>query len=163
MRAGHFEASDTVLPPEELEFLAEEELITIVPKLSTAEKDDAGRPGYLTLLSGASVRNSRQLAFLMRESLQRSPHAGTYGKFEPNQPVDVPIWLAIELRKRNQCEIKLPPWMTLKELKDVVAKERTDMSSFQPLPFHYIEVRCSCTDTQPLKCPEMPNAAGSPA
>ena len=67
--------------------------------------------------------------------------AGTYGKFEPNRPVDVPIWLAIELRKRNQCDIRLPPWMTLKELKEVVAKERTDMSSFQPLPFHYVEVR----------------------
>lgn len=75
--------------------------------------------------------------------LTRRSFEGTYGKFEPNQPVDVPIWLAIELRKRNQCEIKLPPWMTLKELKEVVAKERTDMSSFQPLPFHYIEVRRS--------------------
>jgi GINS complex subunit 2 len=66
--------------------------------------------------------------------------AGTYGKFEPNQPVDVPIWLAIELRKRNQCEIRLPPWMSLQQLKEAVHKERIDMTSFQPLPFHYVEV-----------------------
>ena len=31
--------------------------------------------------------------------------------------------------------------MTLKELKDVLHKEQTDMSSCQPLPFHYVEVR----------------------
>ena len=39
--------------------------------------------------------------------------------------MDVPIWLAIELRKRNQCDIRLPPWMTLPELKEVVQKEKT--------------------------------------
>jgi hypothetical protein len=78
--------------------------------------------------------------------------AGTYGKFEPNQPVDVPIWLAIELRKRNQCDIKLPPWMALTELKDLVRKERTDMSTFQPLPFHYVEVLppAGLTETNPV-------------
>ena len=53
MRAGHFESSDVVLTPAELEFFAEEELITIIPKISTAEKDDAGREGHLTLLTGA--------------------------------------------------------------------------------------------------------------
>lgn len=52
MRAGHFEVSDSVMTPEELEFLAEEELITIIPKISTSERDDAGRAGYLALLSG---------------------------------------------------------------------------------------------------------------
>ena len=52
MRAGHFEISDSVMTPEELEFLAEEELITIIPKISTTEQDDAGRAGYLALLSG---------------------------------------------------------------------------------------------------------------
>lgn len=74
MRAGHFEASDTVLPPEELEFLAEEELITIVPKISTAEKDDAGRPGYLTLLSGAPLSPKfHKLAFRAQDPSTDAP------------------------------------------------------------------------------------------
>jgi GINS complex subunit 2 len=80
------------------------------------------------------------LASIGDSSSHNAMWAGTFGKFEPNRATDVPIWLAIELRKRNQCDIKLPPWMTLKELREVVAKEKTDMSSFQPLPFHYIEV-----------------------
>jgi hypothetical protein len=53
MRAGHFEASASILSPEELEFFAEEELITIIPKISTTETDDTGRAGHLVLLSGA--------------------------------------------------------------------------------------------------------------
>ena len=69
------------------------------------------------------------------------PAAGTYGEFKPNKPVDVPIWLAIELRKRNQCDIRLPPWMDVQQLRETVQQERTDMGHFQPLPFHYIEVR----------------------
>jgi hypothetical protein len=30
--------------------------------------------------------------------------------------------------------------MSLQQLKDAVYKERVDMTSFQPLPFHYVEV-----------------------
>lgn len=71
--------------------------------------------------------------------------AGTYGEFKPNQPVDVPIWLAIELRKRNQCDIKMPPWMEVQQLRETVNQERTDLGHFQPLPFHYIEVCPDCT------------------
>ena len=54
MRAGHFESSDSVFSPAELEFFAEEELITVIPKISTAEKDEAGREGHLSLLSGTT-------------------------------------------------------------------------------------------------------------
>ena len=54
MRSGHFESSDAVLTPAELEFYAEEELITIVPKITVTGKDEVGRDGHLALLSGAS-------------------------------------------------------------------------------------------------------------
>jgi hypothetical protein len=55
LRAGHFETSDSVFTPAELEFFAEEELITVIPKITTAERNEAGQEGYLTLLSGATV------------------------------------------------------------------------------------------------------------
>jgi GINS complex protein len=149
MRAGHFEISDSTFTPEELEFFAEEELITIVPKISTIECSDQGEPGHLPLLSGARKRcsgsqvSARSLCVASTMTHVEVSYPGSYGKFEPNQLVDVPIWLAIELRKRNQCSIKLPPWMGLNELREVISKEQTDMSSFQPLPFHYVEVCCS--------------------
>ena len=55
--------------------------------------------------------------------------------------------MAIELRKLNQCDIRLPPWMAMKELKQVLQKEKTDMESFQPLPFHYVEVRVATANS----------------
>jgi GINS complex subunit 2 len=33
---------------------------------------------------------------------------GNYGPFRPNMPVEVPIWLALQLHKRSKCRI-LPP------------------------------------------------------
>ena len=53
MRATRFQPSDVVIAPSELEFLAEEELVTIVSNVSTTEVDEAGNSGYLSLLAGA--------------------------------------------------------------------------------------------------------------
>jgi hypothetical protein len=53
MKAKRFQNSDAVFAPSELEFLAEEELVTIISKVSTSETDSEGRQGYLSLLAGA--------------------------------------------------------------------------------------------------------------
>ena len=66
--------------------------------------------------------------------------AGKCGKFVPNQELNVPLWLAVELRRRNQCQIKVPPWMTVTALRGTINSERNE-KTFQPLPFRYIEVR----------------------
>ena len=58
MKAGHFERSDAPFTPDELEFFAEEDKITILPKISTKELSNDGRPGYLQLLSGELVSSS---------------------------------------------------------------------------------------------------------
>jgi len=53
MRAGHFEPSEAPFTPDELEFFAEEDQITIIPKITTAEQSADGQPGFLQLISGA--------------------------------------------------------------------------------------------------------------
>ena len=55
MKAKRFQSSDSVFAPSELEFLAEEELVTIISKVSTSEADSAGRTGYLSLLAGVPI------------------------------------------------------------------------------------------------------------
>lgn len=35
----------------------------------------------------------------------------TYGPFQPNSRIDVPIWLALQLYKRKKCSILPPHWM----------------------------------------------------
>jgi hypothetical protein len=64
----------------QLEFFAEEEPITIIPSFSLRNSPT----GMLRCVGG------------------------DYGPFRPNMPVEVPIWLALQLYKRGKCRI-LPP------------------------------------------------------
>lgn len=139
MRATRFQLSDVVISPSELEFLAEEELVTIVSSVSTTEVDESGNSGYLSLLAGV-FRSLTSLASCTTPCQAITTYAGKCGKFVPNQELNVPLWLAIELRRRNQCQIKVPPWMTVGSLRDTINSERNE-KTFQPLPFRYIEVR----------------------
>lgn len=36
---------------------------------------------------------------------------GTYGPFQPNMPVQVPLWLGMMLHRRSKCRIQPPDWM----------------------------------------------------
>lgn len=39
-----------------------------------------------------------------------------YGPFQPMQVVEVPVWLALQLHKRNKARILLPQWLSSKQL-----------------------------------------------
>eukprot|EP01133_Synstelium_polycarpum_P014868 gene14868-17581_t len=93
--------------PYQIEFMAEDEVVTIVPNFKMEE-----------------------LHFM----------SGTYGPFQPPLPVDVPLWLAISLKKTKKCRITVPRWMSIDELKVKFDIENTNDSSFEELPLHYIEV-----------------------
>lgn len=47
----------------------------------------------------------------------RTRAQGTYGPFQPNMPTDVPLWMALMLRKRKKCRIQPPAWMSVENLK----------------------------------------------
>ena len=64
---------------------------------------------------------------------------GKYGPFVSNFDVDVPLWLAIALRKQGKCRIAIPDWMTVAKLEGFVHFERTHQQLGE-LPFHYIEI-----------------------
>lgn len=36
---------------------------------------------------------------------------GDVGPFSPTLPVDVPLWIAINLKQRQKCHIQPPSWM----------------------------------------------------
>lgn len=90
----------------ELEFLAEDEMIEIVPNM---------RMDPLNLI------------------------CGDFGPFRPQMVTQVPIWLAVALKKRGKCTIRPPEWISVEKLTQVLEAER-DSEKFQPLPFHYVEV-----------------------
>ena len=92
---------------EENEYLAKEELVTIVSRIK-----------------------SRKFLFM----------SGQFGPLEPGVSCDVPIWLALHLRKSNRCNIVIPEWLEAGNLELVLETKSMKESSFQTMPFHYIEI-----------------------
>jgi|MDTB01.2.fsa_nt_gb GINS complex subunit 2 len=95
------------LSAEENEYLAKEELVTIISRI-----------------------RSRKFLFM----------SGHFGPLEPGVSCDVPIWLALHLRKSNRCNIVIPEWLEANKLKLVLEDEKGARDTFQPMPFHYIEI-----------------------
>ncbi|KAF7848034.1 hypothetical protein BT93_L2353 [Corymbia citriodora subsp. variegata] len=92
---------------QEIEFVAEDELIEIVPNM---------RMDPLNLI------------------------CGDFGPFLPQIAAQVPLWLAVALKKRGKCTIRPPEWMSLEKLTRVLEAERDSEREFQSLPFHYVEI-----------------------
>eukprot|EP00754_Rhynchopus_humris_P010895 Rhum_TRINITY_DN14181_c4_g1::Rhum_TRINITY_DN14181_c4_g1_i1::g.72449::m.72449/K10733/GINS2, PSF2; GINS complex subunit 2 len=77
--------------------------------------------------------------------------SGRYGPFNPPDPVDVPLWLAMLLRESGRCKIVTPLWMSREHLAATLQGER-DSADFQPLPFHYQEIgKCVCRWREDVK------------
>lgn len=98
--------------PSEIDFFAQDELITIVPNFSIHSNP------------------SKSLECI----------SGVYGPFAPSRETQVPLWLALALWKRKKCDIKAPEWMSVEYLQTVLELERGEPGAFQPLPFHYVEI-----------------------
>lgn len=105
--AGQSDPQFSVFSPAEMEFLAEDEMIEIVPNM---------RMDPLNLISG------------------------DYGPFRPQIATQVPLWLAVALKKRGKCIIRPPEWISVEKLTQVLEAERDSPREFQPLPFHYVEI-----------------------
>jgi len=109
LRIAHFQVENP-FSVDEVEFQAEDELISIIPKFT-----------------------HDSFHFI----------SGTFGPFVPGMSVEVPLWFAVTLRKRQHCQIVPPPWLGLEALRTVLDREQTDHDNFQggeDLPYHYIEI-----------------------
>ncbi|GAA0163228.1 hypothetical protein LIER_19143 [Lithospermum erythrorhizon] len=104
--ASQSDSNNSAFSAPEMEFLAEDELIEIVPNM---------RMDTLNLI------------------------CGDFGPFYPQIATQVPLWLAVALKKRGKCTIRPPEWMSVEKLTPVLEAER-DSQTFQPLPFHYVEI-----------------------
>jgi GINS complex subunit 2 len=66
--------------------------------------------------------------------------SGTYGPFKPSREAVVPLWLALDLKKRGMCEIYPPDWLESSQLQSKLEKEKEELGDFVPLPFHFMEI-----------------------
>ncbi|KAF2075514.1 hypothetical protein CYY_003155 [Polysphondylium violaceum] len=114
--------NEVSLHPNQIEFLAEDSTITIIPNF---------KMGSLLFLSGE------------------------YGPFVPSIPIDVPLWLAISLKKKKKCTIKPPKWMNYEYLNEKYQEENKTTTKFVEMPQHFIEISSLLLSTA---AEEIPNA-----
>lgn len=105
--AGQSDPHVSLFSAEEVEFIAEDELVEIVPNM-----------------------RMDPLNFI----------CGDFGPFLPQISVQVPLWLAVAMKKRGKCTIRPPQWMSVENLTKVLEDERDKEGTFQSLPFHYVEI-----------------------
>jgi GINS complex subunit 2 len=65
---------------------------------------------------------------------------GKFGPFRPSREAEVPLWLALDLKRRGMCEIYPPDWLDASYLKQKRDQENDMKNEFGRLPFHYLEV-----------------------
>lgn len=63
----------------------------------------------------------------------------TYGPFKPQLPVDVPLWLAITLKRNKKCKVQPPAWMNVETLQEKLREERAS-ELWQEVPPHFLEM-----------------------
>jgi GINS complex subunit 2 len=54
--------------------------------------------------------------------------------------VQVPLWAAVALAAKAKAHILAPPWLEAEALDEALSLERSSPNSFQPIPFHYLEL-----------------------
>ncbi|XP_063900257.1 DNA replication complex GINS protein PSF2-like [Zophobas morio] len=62
-----------------------------------------------------------------------------YGPFEPSLPVEVPLWLAMNLKKRSRCRIVSPPWLNTEFLTKKIEEEQ-EKEQLSELPAYALEI-----------------------
>ncbi len=70
---------------------------------------------------------------------------GKFGPFKPQKPVEVPLWLALELKKKKMCNIQPPSWMEEEILKNMIELEKQTAETSNKLEnklpgFYFFEI-----------------------
>ena len=65
---------------------------------------------------------------------------GDIGEMQAMRQEQVPLWLALFLKRRGKCRIIAPDWMSPDALEGALADERRHNDRFAPLPYGYLEV-----------------------
>jgi GINS complex subunit 2 len=66
---------------------------------------------------------------------------GPVGPFRPQVPLEVPLWMALLLRRRGRCRLKPPTWLAQAALEELLEREReAGQRAFAQVPFRYLEI-----------------------
>lgn len=108
-------SSDPSVTPPELEMIASQQLITVLPSISMDKT-----------------------VFI----------SGTYGPLVPMRRCQLPLWMAINLKRKRKCRIIPPDWLTIESLQSHLTNETTQ-PEFSDLPFRFAEISKVLLDVAP--------------
>lgn len=57
--------------------------------------------------------------------------SGEVGPFRAGLPVNIPIWMALNLRQRQKCRIMAPDWMDPEKLEQIKEEESESRYAFR--------------------------------
>ncbi|WWC58592.1 uncharacterized protein I303_101135 [Kwoniella dejecticola CBS 10117] len=75
--------------------------------------------------------------------------SGIYGPFQPPSAAQVPLWLALSLKRKRKCRIVPPDWLGIDRLQTLLKEERENAESFCSLPRRFIETSKVLLDVAP--------------
>lgn len=108
--------ADKSFTAKEIAFLAEEELVDILPRYSMNKLELIGRD---------------------------------LSKLKPLQKTEVPLWMAVILKRQNKCSIMIPSWLSMPYLKTKYTEEQKVKNKVTSLPWHWIPISKILLDVCP--------------
>lgn len=96
---------------------AEDEFVTITPKFTSPAMHFVAVSKSARLVAALSMRclscAKGGLVYCLGVALCVCDVQGSFGPFDPNTTVRVPLWLALQLRKREKCRVHWPRWLSV--------------------------------------------------
>ena len=65
---------------------------------------------------------------------------GLYGPFRPNKLIDIPLWAAIDFKKRGKCYFEIPNCYSVEYLSQLVRMEEEFQDKPTPLPNNFFQL-----------------------
>jgi GINS complex subunit 2 len=65
---------------------------------------------------------------------------GQYGPFRPNKLIDVPLWVAVDLKKRGKCYFEIPPTYSPESLAQLIRMEEEFKETVSPLAQDFFQL-----------------------
>ncbi|QLG74806.1 hypothetical protein HG535_0H01330 [Zygotorulaspora mrakii] len=110
--------------PEEIQFIVENELIKIFPRITTRQN--------------IRSRNAGQRPNVKCQLITTNDH--NVNNMVAMQSTEVALWLALLLKQQKKCSIVAPQWLTIKELESLIQFEKANSDRFSAMPWNWLVV-----------------------
>lgn len=110
--------------PEEIQFLVEEEMVKIFPRITTRQRQRK---------NGAGRNEVEDIQFRMVTT-----EDDALNQMVAMRSTKVKLWIALLLKQQSKCSIVAPAWLTVKELNRKIQFEKSATDRFSDLPWNWL-------------------------